>query len=239
MNTWGIVGLGWLGCELSKEIEKAGDQFWGTHRNNFDFARDPFPSSACDILFLNTPPVLEMTPKEFAQKIPLSSAKKIIFISSTSVYGENVGLINENDLPQPSSRNGHWLLEVENHLQSIFLDRIKILRPGGLIGGQRHPIHHLAGKSGLAGGRSQINLIHRADLVNIILVLAKTEMNTPVINAVAPYHPKKSDYYSEWADKLGLSHPLYDQSASELRQIDSLFLSTLYPNWKCPKLDFI
>ncbi len=239
MKTWGIIGLGWLGLELSKAFDKNSNCFWGTHTEDFNFVTGVFPESPCDILFLSTPTLLALVPKKFVEKILLDSKSKLIFISSTSVYGSNTGKITEFTKPKPISKNGQWLLEVENHLVNTFSDRVQIIRPGGLIGGQRHPINHLAGRVGIPDGNSAINLIHRLDLINIILQLAKTELHIPVLNAVAPAHPCKKDYYRDWADKLNLPRPLFEETMTNSRQIDSDFLPSLYSGWQCPNLDFL
>lgn len=239
MKTWGIIGLGWLGKELSKSIEKNDDLFWGTHSGDFDFSQDSFPDQSCDILFLNTPPLTAMTPKAFVDKIVLQPNSKIMFISSTSVYGSNTGRLTEFDTPKPTSKNGHWLLTVETLLMQAFSKRLNIIRPGGLIGGQRHPINHLAGRSGIPDGNSVINLIHRIDLIKIIQKLSDEEQPLAILNAVAPAHPFKNDYYVEWANRLNLPIPQFDQTKTISRKIESEFLPKLYSNWSCPNLDFI
>ncbi len=239
MKTWGIIGLGWLGLELSKSLDKSSNCFWGTHTKDFNFLSDVFPDRPCDILFLNTPPLTSLTPKDFVEKILLSSNSKLIYVSSTSLFGGNNGKVTEYSIPAPTSKNGQWLFGVETLLLKTFSDRVQIVRPGGLIGGQKHPIKHLAGQAGIPNGNSAINLIHRKDLINIILQLSKTELPIPFLNAVAPAHPRKKDYYQGWADKLNLSRPLFEETMTESRSIDSEFLPSIYPEWFCPNLDFL
>lgn len=238
-KTWGIIGLGWLGSELAKAVSGAGDLCWGTRSAEFDMTKDSFPSAQCDILFLNMPPLVGIKPKEFVGKIVLGETSKIIFISSTSVYGENTGRITEESRPIPKTKNGHWLLDVEAELKRRFADRLCIVRPGGLIGGERHPVRYLSGRSSVADGNLAINLIHRTDLINIILYIARSNQNWPIVNAVASNHCRKDKYYTEWAHKLKLTPPIFFESNEESRVIESVFLPKIYPNWVCPNLDFI
>jgi nucleoside-diphosphate-sugar epimerase len=80
--------------------------------------------------------------------------KKVIFVSSTSVYGEipleNVEVeknsITEEILPNPDTESKQ-LLEVENKSNTHF--KTTIVRFGGLIGNDRHPIYFLAGRKNI------------------------------------------------------------------------------------------
>ncbi len=237
-KTWGIIGLGWLGSELSIRLEKLNHQTWGTHLKDFNFRSDPFPKKSSDVLFLNTPPLIDMPPKQYVDKIEKSTHTKVVFISSTSVYGLNSGLINESSVASPQTASARWLLDVELKLKDKFRDDLIIIRPGGLIGGDRHPVFSLSQSQKPISGQQVINFIHRLDLIEISLA-AVNAGNVHLINAVAPHHPKKEDYYNEWTDRLNLPRLNYTSGTETLRQIDSEILPGLYPNWICPKLDFL
>ncbi len=235
-ETWGIVGLGWLGGRLSAYLQESGCKTWGTHRPDFDFRHHSLPTTFCDVLFLNTPPLSDLSPQNFCEKVSHTTAKRIIFISSTSVFGMSCGLVTEDSTPAPDTVSARWLLEVETLLRENFGKRLTVIRPGGLIGGERHPAKHLAGKVDISGGNEKINLIHREDLIQIITLVP---VGTPLINAVANYHPRKDQYYVEWAENLGLSKPLFKDSTYPEREIRSVVVSSFYTEWKCPQLDFI
>lgn len=233
MKIWGIIGLGWLGSKLAQKIPS----HWGTRSSDFNFLNDEFPSSYCDVLLLNTPPLLNMAPELFVGKIPWHTDRRIIFISSTSVFGKNQGIITEKDQPIPNSKAGQWLFQVEQLLKDKFQDDLCIIRPGGLIGGERHPIFSLSGKDNIQGGNLSVNLIHRNDLIQIILKVADKK-NIPLIHAVSSYHPNKKDYYDRWADQLNLPRAHF-VNTQDSRQIDSILLEELNLNWVCPQLDFL
>lgn len=230
MKTWGILGLGWLGAALQNTLRDQGCTTWGTHRTECDLLTGPAPDRVCDVLFLNTPPLKALAPDVYAEKIATSAAERIIFISSTSVYGEAQAHVTETDTPQPDSPNGQWLVATERALCERLKERLTIIRPGGLIGSERHPIRSMAGKTGIPDG--VVNLIHRTDLIGIILKAPPAA----VINAVAPFHPLKSEYYSSWAHKLQLPAPQFLPHPSQ-RIVTSRHLDDF--TWRCPSLDWL
>jgi len=237
-RTWGIVGLGWLGAALAEHLRALGIAVWGTHRDTFSLGRDPFPERDCEVLFLNTPPITSLPPSEFVAQIVLRDKTKLIFVSSTSVFGQEQGSCTEVTLPCPTTANGKWLGEVEERLKIQFSDRLLILRPGGLIGGDRHPVFSLSRAGQAKGGDEPVHLIHRKDLIEII-VTAEHSFVGNLINVVTPFHPTKSQYYSDWAQRLNLPPIQFSPSASSRRKIASTVLPDLYPNWICPRLDFL
>lgn len=238
-QTWGIVGLGWLGNQLSTELKKQGHTVWGTHRANFNFEADSFPQTFCDVLFLNTPPLYRiMSAKAYADKIVVGADTKVIFISSTSVYGTNAGVLNEMTTPNPTTESGQWLVEVEQLLRNKFRSRLTVIRPGGLIGGERHPIYSLSKKTEVAGGNHKVNLIHRSDLISII-ISAVNNQQIEVVNAVAPFHPRKDVYYKQWAEKLNLPVPKFTDLSTADREIRSDAVHLLHADWVYPHLDSI
>lgn len=235
---WGIIGLGWLGSELAAHLKTLDIDYWGTNRKDFDWEKDTFPEKSSDVLFLNTPPLTNLTPDEFVSKIP-PKAGRIIFISSIGIYGENTGRITEKTIPKPSTPNGLWLLEVEKKLLKNFSNKLTIIRAGGLIGGSRHPVYSLARNRDKLISEGEINLIHRKDLVAIILALSATRLVIPIVNAVAPYHPLKSEYYSQWSEKLGLGPLKFSHKSDFQKIITSQELDSIYQGWYYPQLDVL
>lgn len=233
---WGIIGLGWLGSELARRLRKSEIEYWGTTRKEFNWESDDFPAEHCDLLFLNTPPLINISPDEFVNKIKMNPSGRIIFISSIGVYGKVSGIITEKTLPCPTTKNGIWLYEVEKLLLEKFRNQITIIRAGGLIGGLRHPVLSLAKKTSLVPMDGFINLIHRDDLIEIVMLISKLQKSILVINAVAPYHPLKSSYYNSWSQKLNLT-PITFSGVEENRVIKSDMLDEIYPEWFFPKLD--
>lgn len=234
---WGIIGLGWLGSALAQQLEQAGQVVWGTHRSDFDWCKDQFPERFCDVLFLNTPPLLSLAPEDYVSKIPIHGGQRIVFISSTSVYGGQTGEVVESTVTQPLNESQRWLHQVEQGLAEKFKDQVVIVRPGGLIGGTRHPVYFLSGRKSLADGLAPVNLIHRDDLIEIIMTVGSFSSPPPLINAVAPFHPSRLDYYTGWARKLGLAEMSFRHEAGSGKIVKSEVLTSLHPDWICPLLD--
>lgn len=236
-NRWGIIGLGWLGATLFDHLKQAGIPCWGTTRQSFDWLSDEFPTEPCEVLFLNTPPIVNMPPQDFVAKIPSAAYRKVIFISSISVYGAQEGVLTESTIPQPTTDSGKWLLAVERLLLAKFPHQAIIIRPGGLIGGERHPAISLSKSGRPCAGQAPVNLIHRQDLIGIIKTVADYDGTLSVINAVTPYHPSKEQYYGEWVRNLNLA-PIFFTDTAELQKIiQSEILPEIYPAWVFPLLN--
>lgn len=236
--TWGIIGLGWLGRAFSESLTAVGRSSWGTRRDSFSFEAGEFPRTPADLLLLNTPPLIHISPAEYSQKVLLGLNSRLIFISSTGVYGNNSGRVTESIEPLPNTASGIWLVETEKRLRDRFKEKLTVVRPGGLIGGSRHPVYSLSGRRAVRGGNNPINLIHREDLVSILYVL-EIRPDFQLINTVAPYHPLKKDYYGKWAANLKLEEIKFSNEETSDRIVESEVLEDLYPNWKCPLLDYL
>lgn len=237
-KVWGIIGLGWLGQALQDQLIQNGDKCWGTHRDRFTFEKDSFPDQVCDVLFLNTPPLKTMTPGSYVKKIVTARHTKIIFISSTSVFGSDQRECSEVTDAKPRSMNGKWLVEVEKLMSKKYKSNFLSLRPGGLIGQQRHPVKYFSSDHVLSGGQNPINLIHRTDLINIIIKAVHLNKKG-FLNVVAPYHPTRSDYYNEWAKMLNLPPLNFKDEATSTKKVDSIYIPKFYKEWVCEKLNFL
>ncbi|WP_294733848.1 SDR family oxidoreductase [uncultured Flavobacterium sp.] len=250
MNQISILGCGWLGLPLAKQLITKGYSVKGTTTTpqkteslqQLDIA--PYVialqenkvvgdfSSFLDgskILIINIPPSLRKDNNEsFVAKINIlipmiesSQVDKVLFVSSTSVYGANNGVITEITKPiLPVTESGKQLLEVERLLQSNTRFKTTILRFGGLIGADRHPVHYLAGKENVANPNAAINLIHQDDCINIILKIIENEAWADTFNAVAPYHPSRKEYYTEKAREKNLPLPSFSrEEVSKVKMI--------------------
>jgi len=177
------------------------------------------------ILIIDIPPKLRGNSKEnFVAKIQTlisfiekSTVEKVIFVSSTSVYADdnfNVTTVTENTKANPDSESGKQLQEVEQLLQKNKNFQTTIIRFGGLIGEDRHPIHFLAGKKNLENPNGPINLIHQMDCIGIIQKIIETNSWNETFNAVAPYHPSRKEYYTQKAIELKLPLPEFEKNST-------------------------
>jgi nucleoside-diphosphate-sugar epimerase len=170
------------------------------------------------ILIIDIPPKLRGNSKEdFVAKIETlipfiekSTVEKVLFISSTSVYEEENLVVTEETKLNPDTESGKQLVQAEQLLQSNSNFKTTILRFGGLIGEDRHPIKFLAGKENLENPEGPINLIHQEDCIGIILeIIARNSWNQ-TFNAVAPFHPSRENYYTKKAKDLDLALPIFN-----------------------------
>jgi nucleoside-diphosphate-sugar epimerase len=165
-------------------------------------------------------------------KIKNTPLNRIIFISSTSVYGDIDGLVTEDSPTRPNTESGRQLLVAEN----VFLNdgdlNTTIIRFGGLIGPSRHPVTFLAGKTELTNGNDPVNLIHLYDCIGIIKMALNGNWENKVINGVYPLHPTKEAYYTSEAVKRGLLPPSYSKNSDKIgnKSIESKYLNVkIYP----------
>lgn len=214
--------------EKLKNLEKAGilpflislseDAVQG---NIDDFLKD------VAILIINVPPKLRGSNKEnYVKKmkllhgaISLSAVQKVIFVSSTSVYGDVDGEVTEETEPRPSTESGRQLLASENIFRNDDGLQSTLIRFGGLIGRERHPVNMLSGKKDLSNGNHPINLIHLNDCIRIIKSVIEKNWWNETFNGVFPHHPKKKDYYTSEAKKRGLQVPDYKEDNSKKGKI--------------------
>lgn len=241
MKQISILGCGWLGMPLAKHLLLNGYSIKGstTTEAKLEILKNegisPFLISLqandisheivdflenSEILIINIPPGLRGSSGEsfvskmdnFIPFIEKSSVKKVIFVSSTSVYADENQIVTEETIPNPETESGKQLLEVENLLLQNTYFQTTILRFGGLIGEDRHPINFLAGRNNIENPEALINLIHQVDCIEIIHKIIEKEVWNTVFNAVAPYHPTRKKYYTEKALELNLTPPQFNEN---------------------------
>ncbi|MCZ4317773.1 NAD(P)H-binding protein [Aequorivita viscosa] len=158
-----------------------------------------------------------------------SDVKKVILVSSTSVYDDSQGNVTEKDDPKPETIAGKQLRQVEELFINLDGIHTTIVRLGGLIGGSRQPAKYLAGRKDLADGNAPVNLIHRDDCIKILIEILKQDAFGTIFNAVNPNHPQKAEYYIQKAKELGLEVPTFAEAVSNetFKQVDSVNLKSV------------
>jgi len=180
--------------------------------------------SGANVLIIDIPPGLRKNPegnfvKKIKKLIPYiekSYLQKVIFTSSTSVYedtedfpvyDESVQTDNSNDIAIQLRNAELLLLNNESFNASI-------LRFGGLIGPERHPVKFLSGKTGISNPEAPVNLVHQEDCIKAVCKLIELEKDNSVWNVVNPEHPSKEAYYIRIAKERNLQAPEFDHSKS-------------------------
>lgn len=142
-----------------------------------------------------------------------SSVQRLIYISSTGVFGGGDGeFVDETSPCQPRRDGGKACLAAEELLQqSAFADRTIRLRLAGIYGPDRIPRSKdlLEGKPIDAPATGYLNLIHVEDAAKIVL-LAEQKAKRPSLYVVSDGQPVvRSQYYAELASLLGAPDPTF------------------------------
>lgn len=249
METISILGCGWLGLPLANYLIGKGYKVKGSTRTRselevikshgiepFYLVLDPDLRGDnvddffnCDVLVVNFPPerrddIALYHPAQIRSliaSIESSPVKKVLFVSSTSVYPDLGREVSEDDNAPPEKPSGIALLEAERLLRQSTRFETTIIRFGGLIGYDRMPGRFLAGRKGITGGNAPVNLIHRDDCLGIINRIIELSAWGETFNACADEHPLRKEYYTAQALKLGLDPPGFKDGGGGFKIIRS------------------
>lgn len=243
-----ILGCGWLGFPLAKALLSKGFLVKGSTTSTEKLAVlknagiEPFLITLSEnktsgnltdfldnskILIIDVPPKLRGSDTEnFVSKIrnvlpfiEKSAVQNVLFISSTSVYSDDDAMITEETIPKPVTEGGKQLLETEQLLQNNSHFKTTVLRFGGLIGKDRHPVKFLAGRENLDNPDAPVNLIHQDDCIGIILQIIEMNSWNETFNAAAPSHPSRNLYYTQKAKDMNLALPKFNFSGNSSGKI--------------------
>ena len=239
MKRVAIVGLGWLGMPLAHVLARRGYQVVGSkttedgaeaaRMSGIDcyvlrlepetFGEPSVPTELLDVdvLIVTLPAsrtassdggylraVQMLVDSALAQGVP-----RILFTSSTSVYGATTGTLRENAELQPLTPAGKTLQILEQWLHDLPNTSVDILRLAGLVGPERHPGRFLAGKVEVKGGDHGVNLVHLDDVIAAIQLLLQRPKGGHLYNLCAPHHPSKRQFYPQQAQRLGVVSPQF------------------------------
>jgi nucleoside-diphosphate-sugar epimerase len=257
--TISILGCGWYGLALAKALLVDGITVKGstTSPEKLGLLADagivPFllnlsedlPLSAdffdCDVLIISIPPKArsgagaEYVPKlkRVIDAINQSLVKKVILISSTGVYADLNQEVNEQTPPQPNTPAGQVLFEAEELFNRQTAFETTIIRFGGLIGPGRDPGRFFAGKKEIPNGLAPVNLIHLDDCIGITKAIIQQDIFDLTINACAPHHPTKMDFYTQATANAGLVSPEFLPELKEWKIVSSVVVGeVLVYNYK-------
>ncbi|SEA42511.1 SDR family oxidoreductase [Pedobacter hartonius] len=244
-----ILGCGWYGLAMAKKLIENGYTVKGSTTTpekqivlkesgiipylvNFQQEAESFDVGffSCPILIVCIPPKRSSAEQHtFLSKITkiadaasTSKVSQLIFISSTSVYGDINGQVDENMVPQPDTDSGKAILSAELLLKDTPGFMTTIIRFGGLIGPNRDPGRFFAGKSDIPNGNAPVNLIHLSDCTGITLSILQNRAFGYTYNACSPQHPGRSAFYTEASVKSGLERPHFKDELLNWKQVNSI-----------------
>ena len=147
-----------------------------------------------ETLIISIPPGRKSNEDDYVTKIQnlLSNVdstdiKRIIFLSSISVYGPSGGEYDELSPINPVTSAAKAVCNCEGLINISPIPSI-IIRLGGLIGEDRNPIFQLQNRK-IRNPKGRINFIHQYDAVNGIAKLVLNNELKGVFNLVSPHHP--------------------------------------------------
>lgn len=237
-NAISIIGLGWLGWPLAKQLVAEGYQVTGTVTTVAKQQRlaveepavsilcwqaeEQLPPSLCAPVMVITLPPGKLDDYAVALQTLITRAREggvchLIYISSTSVYGEK-GHCDESSPLMPETAQAVSLVQVEQFVQQAGFPFCTILRPSGLFGPGRYPGRFLSGKT-LAGGGRVVNLVHQTDVIGVISVLLQQPCND-IFNLAAPDHPTRAQFYGQACQHAGLPLPQFSDMDDDGKLID-------------------
>jgi len=220
-----IVGLGWLGLQLYQRLTNRGFRVCGSKtsvetvnslKSNgieaFQLQLNPQPEGSdldqwlnCRTLVINIPPsrrnenIEEYYPAQIQNLIALVSPQtKIVFVGSTSVFGEVAGAVDDHSPFNPETASARALVACEEWLRENRPESV-VVRFAGLYGPDRHPGRFFAGRKDIPNGEAPVNFIHQADAVRVLEKIITEGHRELRINACAPQHPPKKEYYQKAA----------------------------------------
>ena len=139
-------------------------------------------------------------------------AGRIVFCSSTSVYGDAKGEVFAHTPLRSESPRAVCMAMAESQIRSQSQRPHVILRLGGLYGGERHPGRTLAGRKDIPNGDAPTNLVSRERVIERI----REHLDAPfwavpsrVQNVVDGTHPTKRELYEGYAQEHGLDAPTF------------------------------
>lgn len=248
INTISIVACGWLGTPLAEallaegykvkgsrrelsqlpELEALGVQAYQLELSDILESNDIQGLLDSELIIINIPPRRKVNSAAYhvrqiellLEQVLKSKLTKVLFISSTSVYGNLNRELSESDALCPETESGRALVEIEERLFSIPSLQVTSLRFAGLVGGERKPGRFLSGKL-VKGGQSPVNLLHRDDCIALIKALLKRNQWGEVFNACADEHPSRQELYTKAAKLMSLPEPQFETQTANWKIISN------------------
>lgn len=215
-NTISLLGSGWLGLPLAKSLQKWASSVkvsttqaakleplgeLGLNPYLVELGSNltcPLEFLQSDILIVGITSKDESGFQKLVEHIAKSPIKRVLFISSTSVYP----LLN-SELDENSPVKNCPLTRIESMFTIRTEFKTSILRFGGLFGGERQPGNFLKPNKPMSQPEGYINLIHLTDCIAIIQEIISQNAWGETFNACAPTHPTRREFYTHQAKLLG------------------------------------
>lgn len=155
----------------------------------------------------------------------------VIYISSTSVYGQSDGSwVDESSLTEPTTEGGQLTLAAERGLKAICgapgsTCRLTVLRLAGIYGPGRliARVDQLrAGKPVAGSPDAWLNLIHVDDAAFVVNAVAEGRTHAPVLLVCDDRPVTRGEFYGAMAREIDAPAPTFDPDSTEGRRTSGL-----------------
>lgn len=249
MKSISILGTGWLGFSLAKTLKddfKVKVSIRNSEKKSLMINEGFFPYLLdeenlqnldellkSDYVFINFPPSKSKDYIKFLENIysnkNITFCKKLIFISSTSIYPNEQTIFNEDfEIKNPISLKVFQAEELVKDKTHI------IFRCSGLMGDNRIAGKYAASKS-LDSQDVKVNYVHKSDVIDAILFVIKSDING-VFNLCSKEHPTRKEVYLKNAKKYAFEEPIFENKKEyknriiDGSKIEKLGFEYKYPN---------
>ena len=224
MKNVSILGCGWLGKSLAVSLLNDGYTVKGSTTSEEKLETLEFNNIEPYIVdissfeefdsFLNSDIlIIAITSKDIdgfenlISQIKNSSIQKVIFISSTSVYGSLNKVMTEEDevLQTP-------LTEIENLFRENTFFETTIVRFAGLFGDERHPSNWFKNGRKIPQPKGFVNMIHKEDCIEIIHEIIDHNCWNTTFNACSNHHPTRREFYTLAKVNNGFAIPEFEEN---------------------------
>ena len=152
--------------------------------------------------------------RNLVEWLAASPLKKFVYTSSTGVYGQNDGeLVTEASPAEPESETAKVLVETEKVLLAAAREKgfpAVILRVAGIYGPERGYLlkQYLRNEARIEGrGERILNMIHRDDLIGIIIAALQSGRAGEIYNGVDDEPVTQLNFFEWLAETLGKDLP--------------------------------
>ncbi|OAD44785.1 Rossmann-fold NAD(P)-binding domain-containing protein [Polaribacter atrinae] len=208
MRNVSVLGCGWLGMSLSISLLDEGYSVKGSTTSEEKLELLEMNNIAPYIVdissfeefddFLHTDIlIIAITSKDvdgfenLISQIKNSPVQKVIFISSTSVYGRINKVMTEEDAVLKTP-----LTEIENLFRENTFFETTIIRFAGLFGDVRQPYNWFKNGRKIPQPKGFVNMIHKEDCIEIIHEIIAQDCWNETFNACSNHHPTRREFYT-------------------------------------------
>ncbi len=240
-----VIGCGYLGRRVADAWRDRGDAVWTTTRSSpraLDLAAAGFTPIVVDVTGSAPLPALPEVDTVLWAASPDAAAggghhalhvmglgkvldalpgrPRIVFTSSTGVYGDAAGgVVTETTPPFPDRPAGMAIVAAEAMLADRCPGRSVVLRLAGLYGPGRLPrLDDLRAGRALAGDPdSWLNLIHADDAAAVVIAVADHPAPGPLYVVSDGQPVRRREWYAALAKLVGAPAPRWDATTRRAR----------------------